>query len=82
MDKNANFGLNLVVFGQKSFFLLEKSKVLLLTYRKTHLGTLFKFVFGRALDKMCKKWQYLAKNDQKCIFWTNFGRFWAKYPNF
>jgi len=35
-------------------------------------------VFGRALDKMCKKWQYLAENDQKCIFWTKFGLFWPK----
>ena len=39
-------------------------------------------VFGRSLDKMCKKWQYLAQNDQKCRFWTKFGRFWAKKPNF
>ena len=39
-------------------------------------------IFGQALDKMCKKWQYLAKNDQKCRFWTKFGRFWAKNPNF
>ena len=31
MDKNINFGLNLVVFGQKILFLLEKSKVLLPT---------------------------------------------------
>ena len=31
MDRNANFGLNLVVFGQKILFLLEKSKVLLPT---------------------------------------------------
>ena len=82
MVRNANFGLNLVVFEQKILFLLEKSKVLLPTYLKNHLGTLLKFVFGRALDKMCKKWQYLAQNDQKCRFWTKFGRFWAKNPNF
>ena len=31
MVRNANFGLNLVVFEQKILFLLEKSKVLLLT---------------------------------------------------
>ena len=68
--------------GKKSFFLQEKSKVLLPTKRKTHLGTLFTLVFGRALDKMCKKWQYLAQNDQKCRFWTKFGHFWAKKPNF
>ena len=31
MVRNANFGLNLVVFEQKILFLLEKSKVLLPT---------------------------------------------------
>ena len=82
LTKNANFGQNLDVFGQKIFFLLEKSKVLLPTKRKTHLGTLLTLVFGQTLDKMCKKWQYLAQNDQKCRFWTKFGHFWAKKPNF
>ena len=24
--------------------------------------------------------QYLAQNDQECIFWAIFGRFWAKNP--
>ena len=33
---------------------------------KIHLGTLFEFVFGRTLDKMCKKWQYLAQNRHFC----------------
>ena len=49
---------------------------------ENHLDTLFALVFGRAWDKMGKKCQYLAQNDQKCIFWTKFGRFWAKNPNF
>ena len=40
------------------------------------------FGAARALDKIGKKWQYLAQNDQKCRFWTKFGRFWAKNPNF
>ena len=26
--------------------------------------------------------QGLAKNDQRCQFWTKFGRFWAKNPDF
>merc|ERR1712163_82221 len=43
---------------------------------------LVQFFFCRALDKMCIKWQYLAQNDQKCRFWTKFGRFWAKNLNF
>ena len=41
-----------------------------------------KIVIKNKLDKMCKKWQYLAQNAQKCRFWTKFGRFWAKNPNF
>ena len=31
---------------------------------------------------MGKKCQYLAQKDQKRIFWTKFGRFGAKNPNF
>ena len=37
---------------------------------------------GRAWHQMDNKGQYLAQNDQICIFWTKFGRFWAKNPNF
>ena len=80
LTKNANLGPNLVVFGQKILFLLEKSKVLLPTKRKTHLGTLFALFFGRALKKRQKS-QYLAYNGQKYIFWTKFGHFGAKNPN-
>merc|ERR1712012_887859 len=39
------------------------------------MGTLFTLFFGRALDKICKKWQYLAQNLH---FWS----FWAKYCHF
>ena len=77
LTKNANFGPNLVVLGQKILFFTGEIKGFV-----THLGTLFTLFFGRALEKMCKKWQYLAQNDQKCIFWTKFGRFWAKNPYF
>ena len=39
--------------------------------------------YGRAVDKMCKKngniWPKLTKNAD---FGPNFGRFWAKNPNF
>ena len=73
MNKNADPGQNWSFFGKKSKF-----SVMLPTYRKTYLGTLFALVFGRAWDEMGKKWQYLAQNDQKCIFWTNFGRFWPR----
>merc|ERR1712012_56811 len=39
------------------------------------MGTLFTLFFGRALDKICKKWQYLAQNLH---FWS----FWAKFCHF
>ena len=46
----------------------------------------FRYVGNKTFDfsseKKGKKGQYLAENDQKCIFWTKFGRFWAKNPNF
>ena len=76
--KNANFGPNLDVFGQKILIFTGEIKSFVTHIRKTHLGTLFTLVFGQTLDKMCKKWQYLAQNDQKCRFWTKFGHFWAK----
>ena len=49
---------------------------------ENHFGNLSALFFGQAWEEMGKKCQYLAQNDQKCIFWTNFGRFWAKKPNF
>ena len=39
-------------------------------------------VHGQAWDQMSQKCQYLAHNDQKCMFWTKFGCFWAKNSNF
>ena len=41
-----------------------------------------RIVFQSGMGRNVQKGQYLAQNDQKCIFWTNFGRFWAKNPNF
>ena len=35
----------------------------------------------RSWDEMGQKCQYLAQNDQKCIFWTKFARFAAKNLN-
>ena len=96
MDKNANLGLNLVVFGQKIIFFTGelKSFVTHMTENpprhlvhigfwsgigknvqkmaifgksfgtnitENHLDNLFALFFGQALEKMCKKWQYLVK---------------------
>ena len=46
-----------------------------------HLGTMVALFFGQAWEEMGQKCQYLAQNDQICIFWAKFGRFWAKHPN-
>ena len=48
---------------------------------ENHFGNLSALFFGQALKKG-QKCQYFAQNDQKCIFLTNFGHFWAKNPNF
>ena len=44
---------------------------------ENHLDNLSALFFGQALDQMGQKCRYLAQNDQKCIFCTNFGCFWA-----
>ena len=46
-----------------------------------HLGTMFALFFGQAWDEMGQKCQYLAQNDQICIFWAKLGHLWAKNPN-
>ena len=38
--------------------------------------------FGQEWDEMGQKCRYLALNDQKCIFWTKFGRFGPQILNF
>ena len=73
LTKNANFGPNLVAFGQRILFFTGEIKSFVTHITENPPGHLVHIVFGRAWDKMCKKWQYLAKNDQKCWFWTNFG---------
>ena len=82
LTKNANFGPNLVVFGQKILFFTGEIKSFVTYITENPPRHLVHIVFWSALDNMCKKWQYLAQNDQKCRFWTKFGRFWAKNPNF
>ena len=75
MNKNANFGQKILIFpGEIKSFV-------------THITEnpprhLVHIVFWSGIGQNVQKWQYLAQNDQKCIFWTKFGRFWAKNPNF
>ena len=81
MDKNANFGLNLVVFGQKFLFLLEKLKVF------THITEnpprhLVHIGFWSGIGQNMQKMAIFGPKWPKMQIWTNFGHFWAKKPNF
>ena len=67
MTKTAYFGPILAILGPE----------ILIFMGENHIDNLSALFFGQALDQMGQKCQYLAQNDQKCIFWTNFGRFWA-----
>ena len=72
MTKKADFGPNLVVFGQKILFFTGEVKSFVTHVTETHLGTLFTFFFDWAGYEMGQKCQYLAQNNQKCIFWAKF----------
>ena len=67
---------------QKILIFTTESKSFGTHVTENHLGTFFALFLSRAWNKMGQKCQYLAKNDQKCIFWTKSGSFWAKNPNF
>ena len=75
MDKNANFGPNLDGFGQKVLIFTGEIKSFVTHITKKQPRHLVGIGF----------WSGMGKNGQimpifgpKCIFWTNFGRFWAK----
>ena len=63
MTKNANFGPNLVVFGQKILIFTGESKSFGTNETKNHLRTLFALFFGQAGDQRGQKSQYLAKKN-------------------
>ena len=75
MTKNADFGPNLAVFGPKILIFMGVSKSFGTNITENHLDNLSALFFGWAWGEMDKKCQYLAQNDQKCIFWTKLGRF-------
>ena len=53
MTKNANFGPNLVNFGEKILILTGESKSFgTHITKKKHLGTLFALYFGQAWEKL------------------------------
>ena len=82
MTKNAYFGPNLAVFGAKILNCMGVSKSFITHITENPPMRLVRNVFWSGIGQNVQKWQYLAQNDQKCIFWTKFGRFWAKNPNF
>ena len=63
--------------GKKSFFYWRNQK-----YCHPHTENppkhLVHIGFWSDIGQNVKKWQYLAQNDQKCRFWTKFGRFRPK----
>merc|ERR1711952_108740 len=68
--------------GNKSLFFTGEIKSFVTHITENPPRHLFHIVFWSGIGQNVQKWQYLAKNDQKCIFWTKFGRFWAKNPKF
>ena len=72
LTKNANFGPNLVVFGQKILFFTGEIKSFVIHITENPPRLLVHIVF----------WSGIGQNDQKCRCLTKYGRFWAKNPNF
>ena len=82
MPKRAYFGQNLAVFGSNFLiFYWRKQKFRHPHNRKPPQTPCLQCFFGRPWDQTGQKCQYLAQNDQKCIFWGRIGRFWAKHLN-
>ena len=77
MIKNANFGPNLVVFGQKILFFYRKKQKFWYPNNEKKPWHLIRINFWEEMGQKC---QYLAQNDQKCQFWAKFGRFRAEKP--
>ena len=80
-DQNCQFWVKVGPINGKILCFTRESKSFCTHITEKHLSNLSALFFGQAQDKMGQKCQYLANNNQKCIFWTNFGRFWAKNPN-
>ena len=81
MTKIANFRPNLVVLGQKIVVFTGESKSFGTHITEKPHRHLVCIVFGQAWYEIGQKCQYLAQNDQKCIFAAKLSSFWAKNPN-
>merc|ERR1712155_482361 len=69
-------------WGKNSYFFTGEIKSFAIHITENPPGHLVHISFWTVIGQNVQKWQYLAQNDQKCIFCTKFGRFWAKNPNF
>ena len=77
VPKKAYFGAKMAGFGSIILSILRGSKSSS-THQKVTYAPRSILSFGRAWHQIDEKGQYLAKNDQICIFWAEFGRFAAK----
>ena len=82
MNKNANFGPNLVVLGQKILIFTGEIRSFVTHITENPPRHLVVIGFWSPWDEMGKNMPIFGQIDLNCIFWTNFGRFWAKNPNF
>ena len=82
MNKHGNFGQNFVVLGQKILIFIGEIRSFVTHKTKNPPRHLVVIGFWSPWDKMGKNMPIFGQIDLNCIFWTNFGRFWAKNPNF
>ena len=71
--EKCNFGTNWSFLGLKSLFFRKGAKVVVPIYQKIPRHLVCIVFFVRTWHQMGKKGQYLAHNDQKCIF---LGKIW------
>ena len=75
VPEKSYFGAKIAPFGPNIIIILGGSKSFGTNISENHLGTSFALFCGLAWHQMGQKGQYLAQNNQKCIFWAKFGRF-------
>ena len=78
--KKTYFGTEIAVFGPNIQFILGGIESSGTHISENHLAPRSHCFFGRAWHQMDQQGQSLAQNDQKCIFWAKFDRFWTKNP--
>ena len=72
LTKNAKFGQKIFFFTGEIVTHISENP----PRHPVHIG------FWSGIGQNVQKMALFGQNDQKCRFWTKFGRFWAKNPNF